>query len=127
MKNRSSQVDAYLSSLNHPLRDTVQHLRFAILAAEPELTESVKWNAPNFLYSGADRVTFNLRPTDRIQLIFHRGSKPVDDGGRFQFVDPTGLLQPITPERGQVVFTNPSDALEQQDRLLELIGAWIRS
>ncbi|MBC9937183.1 MULTISPECIES: DUF1801 domain-containing protein [unclassified Leucobacter] len=127
MNNRNGEVDAFLATLDHPLNAVVQQIRGAILDAEPELTEQIKWNAPSFCRDGVDRVTFNLRPTDRIQLIFHRGAKVGTDATPFRFVDPTGLLSMITEERGQVVFPSAQEARDQEDSLLALVHAWVRT
>lgn len=97
----------------------------AILQAEPDLTEQIKWNAPSFGRDGVDRITFNLRPTDRVQLIFHRGSKAVHDLVPFRFHDSNGLLEKITEERGQVVFRDVSAFQAEKESLLALVHDWI--
>lgn len=127
MNNRNPDVDAFMDSLDHPMRSVVQHVRLAILRAEPQLAEHIKWKAPSFYAGTVDRVTFTLRATDGVHLIFHRGAKAVDDGGGFRFVDPTGLLEMITPERGQVRFTDGPAALESEPELLALVHAWVRA
>jgi hypothetical protein len=73
MPNRSPEVDRFLAELDHPLRDGVAQLRTAILGCRAGITEHIKWRAPTFCYAGEDRVTFQLRRADRIQLVFHRG------------------------------------------------------
>ncbi|TFD46988.1 DUF1801 domain-containing protein [Cryobacterium frigoriphilum] len=127
MSNRSADVDAFMTALDHPVGALVQQLRLAILQAEPELTEHIKWNAPSFCRGGIDRVTFNLRPIDRVQLIFHRGAKPMADATPFRFDDATGLLVKITEERGQVVFSDAATARAKQQALLVLVHAWINA
>ncbi|MFC5930401.1 DUF1801 domain-containing protein [Cryobacterium melibiosiphilum] len=127
MINRSGDVDTFMRSLDHPLDAVVQQLRLAILQAEPKLTEHIKWNAPSFCRDGIDRITFNLRATDRVQIIFHRGAKSVVDATPFHFEDVTGLLQMISAERGQVVFSDALTARAQQKAFLLLVHAWIRA
>ena len=82
-----------MSRLDHPLKEGIERLRAAILDSNDAHTEHVKWNAPSFCYAGEDRVTFRLFPRDRVQLVFHRGSKVKDDADTFAFDDDTGLLQ----------------------------------
>jgi hypothetical protein len=36
-----------------------------------DIAEEVKWKAPSFNYRGEYLVTFNLRETKRIHLVFH--------------------------------------------------------
>lgn len=69
--NNTSQVDDYMQKLDHPLKAEVEVVRKAIKAAHPDITEQIKWNAPSFSYKGEYMVTFNLRATDRIHLVFH--------------------------------------------------------
>ena len=35
----------------------IDTVRAAVLAADPAISETEKWNAPNFVYDGIDRVT----------------------------------------------------------------------
>jgi hypothetical protein len=60
----SSDVEQFMAELDHPLKEGVVGLRRAILAADPGITEHVKWNAPSFRYAGEDRVTFHLEEVD---------------------------------------------------------------
>jgi uncharacterized protein YdhG (YjbR/CyaY superfamily) len=67
----TKQVDTFLEALDHPLKSEVQQVREIIKGANKNVTEQIKWNAPSFSYNGEYLVTFNLRPTDRIHLVFH--------------------------------------------------------
>jgi hypothetical protein len=102
MPNRSEQVDLFMSGLNHPSKEGVERLRLAILDSNDRITEHVKWNAPSFCYAGEDRVTFRLYPEDRVQLVFHRGSRVKDDADSFAFEDDTGLLRWVANDRAVV-------------------------
>jgi hypothetical protein len=51
----SKAVDAFLKDLNHPLVGLAKGLRKVILAADHEIGEEIKWNAPAFFYTGAMR------------------------------------------------------------------------
>jgi hypothetical protein len=123
MAHLFSKVDIFLEALSHPLGDEVNQLRLEILEMNPRATEHIKWNAPSFCIDGVDRITFNLRPVDRIQLIFHRGAKVRDDAGAFTFVDDSGLVKWITPDRGSVTLS-PGDLSDSRPQLLGLVGAW---
>ncbi|MCB2412764.1 DUF1801 domain-containing protein [Demequina sp. TTPB684] len=127
MQNCSAEVDAFMETLEHPMAELVQQIRLGFLSAVPELTEHIKWNAPSFCMAGTDRVTFNLRPTDGIHLIFHRGAKPVEDDVPFHFDDPSGLLSMITPERGQVVLADASAVKANEQALQLLVRDWVRA
>jgi len=69
-----NEVDAFLETLEHPLRDDVVRVRQLVLSALPDITEALKWNAPSFRTTEFF-ATFNLRSTDDVQLIFHTGAR----------------------------------------------------
>ena len=127
MENRSEKVDAFLTASEHPRKAEVQQLRLAILASDAELTESVKWNAPNFRFAGADRVTFRLQPGDRVQLIFHRGAKVRADLEDFRFEDPTGRLDWRAPDRGVLDLADAADTDARQGEVVDLVRRWVRT
>ena len=116
-----------METLDHPLVSTIQDIRLSILENEPALAERIKWNAPSFSLHGVDRITFNLRPQDKIQLIFHRGVKPVEDSSPFRFHDRTGLLSLITAERGQVTLKDAAAVARNRQGLKDLVHDWLRT
>lgn len=125
LPNRSAEVDEFLARLDHARLAEVQQLRLAILAAEPALTETVKWNAPNFRYAGQDRVTFRLHPRNQVQIVLHRGARVADGPGPVPIPDPDGLLTWLSPDRAVLTL---ADAEETQSRLgavTALVGQWI--
>jgi hypothetical protein len=121
MPNRSQEVDRFMSGLDHPLKEEIERLRAAILDSNDEITEHVKWNAPSFRYAGEDRVTFRLFPEDRVQLVFHRGSKVKGDAGDFAF-DDTGLLRWVAADRAVVALR---DAEARQRDLVDVVNRWV--
>jgi hypothetical protein len=121
----SSDVDQFMAELDHPLKEGVVDLRRAILAADPGITEHVKWNAPSYRYAGEDRVTFQLRRPDRIQLVFHRGVRVRDDSAAFVFEDPTGLMRWATPDRGILTFSDLGEVAAHTAAVGALAGRWV--
>jgi len=75
MLNRSDSVDAFMAALEHPLGESIDRLRMAVLAGNPGLSEQIKWQAPSFVYAGDDRVTFAdpaealARESDLVRLV----------------------------------------------------------
>ena len=122
---RSPEVDRFMAQLDHPLTACVERLRDAILAGDPEITEHVKWKAPSFCRDGEDRITFQLRRTDRIQLVFHRGAKVRADTGAFTFDDPTGLLRWATTDRAVVTFGDLAEVEARAGEVGDLAGRWV--
>ena len=103
----------------------VETLRAAIVAADPAITEHVKWNAPSFVHDGTDRVTMRLHPKGGVQLIFHRGAKVRDDTADFSFDDPSGLLKWATPDRGILAIDSPADATANAPAITDLVRRWV--
>jgi hypothetical protein len=85
-------VDAYMRALKHPLTDLAAALRSVILAADANIGEEIKWNAPAFFYTGPmppfnpkeyrrHLVVFNFYRKDSIRLVFWRGDRAKDRSG----------------------------------------------
>jgi uncharacterized protein YdhG (YjbR/CyaY superfamily) len=74
--SRSDKVDEFLRDTPHPLTAEVEAVRTIIKGVSKEINEEVKWNAPSFNYKGEYLVTFNLRDTKRIHLVFHNPKIP---------------------------------------------------
>ncbi|HET9905783.1 MAG TPA: DUF1801 domain-containing protein [Anaerolineales bacterium] len=69
--SRTDKVDEFLRELRHPLKEEVEAVRAIIKGVNKDINEEIKWKAPSFNYKGEYLVTFNLRETDRIHLVFH--------------------------------------------------------
>jgi uncharacterized protein YdhG (YjbR/CyaY superfamily) len=69
-------VDEFLENLSHPRKAEVEAVRSIIKGVDKNIAEEVKWNAPSFNYKGEYLVTFNLRETERIHLVFHNPRIP---------------------------------------------------
>ena len=50
-------VAEYLAGLQHSRTADIERIRTAILGADAGIWETIKWNAPNFIFAGEDRVT----------------------------------------------------------------------
>ena len=123
-----ADVESYMAALEHPFKEVIETLRQAVLAQDPNrITESVKWNAPNFVYDGEDRATLRLQPGNRMELILHRGAKVRDDASDFAFADPSGTLRWLGPDRALLVFPERGDALARVPATAELIHSWMRT
>ena len=74
--SRTDKVDEFLRELSHPLKVEVEAVRSIIKGVSKDINEEVKWKAPSFNYKGEYLVTFNLRDTKRIHLVFHNPMIP---------------------------------------------------
>lgn len=121
---RSPEVDAYMATLEHPMRADVERLRSAILGADQRVSESIKWNAPSF-YIEDHFATFNLHYPDRIQIVLHAGAKVNPDAQQFEIADSAGLLNWAAVDRASVTFRSASEVDDQLASFLDILRQWI--
>jgi hypothetical protein len=85
-------VAAYLSHLDHPLKDVVEELRKLIRAVDAQIGEQITWNSLAFYYTGEmklfdpkeykrDIVVFNLHKKNFVLLVFSTGATVNDANG----------------------------------------------
>jgi hypothetical protein len=114
----SENVEAFLTSLNHPLKQEIMVLRQIILRADPQITEEIKWNAPSFR-TNESFATFQLRPKEGVQIILHLGAKVRETATTgITVADPAGLLKWLAKDRAAVTFRTMAE-------IENLIRAWI--
>ena len=70
-KKQTESVDEFMARHETPMKAEVQAVRDIIKGVNPAIGEQIKWNAPSYFYNGVDMVTFQLRPTDHVHLVFH--------------------------------------------------------
>jgi hypothetical protein len=126
MATGTREVDQFLATLEHPLKAEIARVRAIILAADPEITERIKWKAPSFCYRGDDRVTMKLHPPTSLQLIFHRGAK-VKDSADFTFADDTGLLKWAAKDRAILTLRDMDEIEANEAALADLLNRWMRA
>ena len=126
MPKKAESAAQFMEKLEHPLKEEIEAVRAIILDSGEGITEHIKWNAPSFVYGGEDRVTFRLHPPNRIQLVFHRGSK-VKDSKDFKFEDHTGLLEWVASDRAVVTFHNMEEVEAKRNALKKVVREWMQS
>lgn len=122
-RDQYASVEAFLDALTPEVRDAVERLRRLITAAEPRLTETVKWNSPNYVLDGVDRLTVNVDRAGLVRLILHRGTEVAEQKGaapNFEG-DPHGLLTWHSDIRASLLVT---DALDE-DAATDVVRAWL--
>jgi hypothetical protein len=81
----SVEVDRWFGSTDHPQKPVMEAVREAILAADPRVTEAMKWKSPTFMYKG-NIASINPQAKRFVSLMFHRGAEipgqhPILSGG----------------------------------------------
>ncbi len=117
LSNHNQYVSDFLNFTQHPLVHLAEEVRELILSADAEISEHIKRNAPSYVYEGEDRITFNLRRSDQILILFHRGVKK-KDSTNFVF-DDKWMLQWLDKDRGMIVIKTQQDI--QPDLLSDLV------
>ena len=112
----STEVDDWFAARAHPLTDAMQLARRLILAADPRVTESIKWQTPTFAYRG-NIVSFNPAK-NLVSLLFHRGAEIPGD---FPRLEGDGRL--VRTMR----FADAGDVEKAEDELQAVIRAWCDS
>ena len=98
----------------------------AIIEACPTLTESIKWNAPNFCDDGKDRMTFMLHKKETVGLILHTGARPKEDKkAPHLFTDETGLLEWNSNIRATVTFVSMDDFTAKRTQFQAAVKRWV--
>src|SRR5690554_4523788 len=69
----SAEVDAWMERYDNPQKPVVAAVRAVILAADPRITETIKWQTPTFVYKG-NLASFNPRSKQYASLLFHTGA-----------------------------------------------------
>jgi hypothetical protein len=73
-KRHSKEVDAWFARYENPKKDVVLRIREIVLAADPRIEESIKWQAPTFSYNG-NLASFYPKSKEHASLMFHTGAK----------------------------------------------------
>jgi len=115
--SRADKVDEFMQSLDHPFKAEVQALRDIIKGVNREIVEEIKWKAPSFSYKGEYLVTFNLRETERIHLVFHNPSIPEVR---------SALLEGNYKERRMMYFTDMDDIKAKKTTLEKILKQLIK-
>ena len=96
-----------------------------ILSADKKLTENIKWNSPNYCYDEDDRITMRVQPFKKIQLIFHRGAKKLEQPKQKLIVDKIGFLLWKENDRAIATFETMAAIEKHQNHLNQIIKNWI--
>ncbi len=127
MPTQHSTVAEFMRSLTSDRFAEVQALREVVLAAHPELVESIKWNSPSYSLDGADLLTVNVAGNGAVRLILHRGATTAEDkDAPTEFTgDPSGLLTWHSNIRASLRMP-PLDTLNAvRDQMVAVVRAWV--
>jgi uncharacterized protein YdhG (YjbR/CyaY superfamily) len=125
----AAAVTAYISQLPAAQRELTEAIRQTILAADKQISEHIKWNAPAFFYSGEmkpfdpkkykrDLIVLNLRQKDHVLLILPTGEN---------IKDVSKILEgEYTDGRRMIAIKDTADLKAKEKELKKVIKAWIK-
>lgn len=113
----TTEVDEYLTRLEHPFAREVQSVRGQILEAHPLVTERIKWKSPSFHVGADDLGAFELRPTAFLRLILVFPHGLVDD--------PDGIMTGTWADRRELRFASAADVEAKAPALQQIVRGWV--
>lgn len=121
----NKDVTAFVNAQNHPLANEINLLREIILSCDKNFSENIKWNGPNYVYNGEDRITMKINPPKNIQLIFHRGAKKLAQPKEKLIKDDSGLMVWKENDRAVVTFLTTEEIKVNKGALTKIVADWI--
>ena len=70
----TAQVDQWLEAYENPMKPVLVAMRRVILAADDRIGETIKWQAPTFVYKG-NIASFFPKSKKHASLMFHKGAE----------------------------------------------------
>lgn len=118
------EVDAFMASLEHPLKAEIAAARQIIVGAAPGIAEGIKWNAPSFRTTEFFATT-HLRSRASLQFVFHLGAKKRAAQPELKIADSAGLLKWLAKDRALVTLGAGTEFAARRTALRDLVRAWI--
>ncbi len=117
-------VDAYMKVLEHPLKPVIQEIRQTVLAADPRITEGIKWNSSSFYCYGWFATT-NVKAKNVVQVVLHHGAKIRDDSTLSLTIDdPSQLLTWPSQDRAIITFVSEDSFHSNRSAFKKIIKQW---
>lgn len=120
----SPGVTELMAAVTHPLKPTIEAIRGVILAADPAITEGVKWNSPSFYCQGWFATIAFRKPT-RLDVILHCGAKvQMDCTISAALDDPDRLLTWPSKDRALLSFKSHDDFVRHAGSFRNIVSQW---
>ena len=111
------EVDTWFESYDNPMKAVLQRVREIIMAADDRLDETVKWQAPTFIFNG-NFASFFPRSKKHASLMFHTGAEiPGDHPNLIGDGDKARTMK----------FADLQEAEARKEELEQILIAWIES
>jgi hypothetical protein len=108
-------VEAWFEKYENPMKPLVLAVRDLILEANPRMTETIKWQAPTFVYKG-NLASFYPKSRQHVSLMFHTGAQIP---GNFPSLEGSGEVSRV------MKFIDLEDLRGKEEELKAIVAAWI--
>lgn len=121
-----TEVDLYMSKLDHPRKDEIETLRGLIRSVDNRIMEGIKWNAPSFFIE-EHVATLKLRPGATVQVVLHTGAKKKAEVPDMKDAidDPVGMLRWAANDRCVVTFSDADEIAARSEAFRSILKEWI--
>ncbi|PYJ10605.1 MAG: DUF1801 domain-containing protein [Verrucomicrobia bacterium] len=120
----SSAVTTLVAGMTHPLKSTIEAVRRTILAADPGITEGVKWNSPSFYCHGWFATISSRKPT-QLDVVLYCGAKVRADSTVRELIDdPDGLLTWPSKDRALLSFKSEAEFQARRKPFRAIVKKW---
>jgi hypothetical protein len=120
----SSGVTALVAAMTHPLKPTLEGVRRTILAADPAITEGIKWKSPSFYCHGWFATIGSRKPT-QVDVVLHCGAKVRADCDVSEAIDDSDrLLTWPSKDRALLSFKGEADFQASRQAFQRIIQQW---
>jgi hypothetical protein len=110
----ANAVDAWMAKYDNPMKPVVQAVREVILNADKRITETIKWQAPTFVYKG-NLASFFPKSKQHASLMFHQGASIKGDFPSFEGGGETGRM---------MKFADLAEVKKKSAELRRVVKAW---
>ena len=111
---RAPEVNAWFDAYDNPMKPVVQRLREIVLEADPRVAETIKWQAPTFMYKG-NLASFYPKSRQHASLMFHQGALISGEHPRLEGSGDTSRVMKVG---------SPAEAEVAKPELVAIVKAW---
>ncbi len=125
--NKYKNIDEFLKDQSPEKIQQIAYIQNLIMDVEPSLTENLKWNAPNYVYNGEDRITLNLMNKEgKVKIILHMGAtKQENKKGPRALNEDQGIIDWNSDIRGTICFEDLDDIKAKKAALSKVVADWL--
>lgn len=125
--NKYKTLEDFFTDQDPEKLKIIMEVREVILAADPSLEETLKWNAPNYIFNGEDRITFNvINKQNKVKVVIHMGpARKENKKGSPILSNDQGLVEWNSDIRGTIIFEDIHDVNTKSTRLQKLFRDWL--